>query len=72
MQAPTALPSVQALPVYGPLEIPALDELGPSNGLSLDAAINQLLSANYELRAKYQEIPKAQSDLLSAGLRNNP
>ncbi|MGE0535197.1 MAG: TolC family protein [Pirellulales bacterium] len=72
MQAPTALPSVQALPVYGPLEIPALDELGPAYGLSLDAAINQLLSANYELRAKYQEIPKAQSDLLSAGLRNNP
>jgi cobalt-zinc-cadmium efflux system outer membrane protein len=72
MQAPTALPSVQALPVYGPLEIPALDELGPACGLTLDAAINQLLSANYELRAKYQEIPKAQSDLLSAGLRNNP
>jgi hypothetical protein len=35
MQAPTALPSVQALPVYGPLEIPALDELGPAYGLTL-------------------------------------
>ena len=72
LQPPTGLPPVQALPIYGPLEIPALDELGPSDGLTLDAAINQLLSANYDLRAKYQEIPKAQSALLSAGLRNNP
>ena len=71
-QVPAALPSVEALPIYGPLEIPALDEMGPVNGWTLDAAINQLTSSNYDLRAKFREIPKAQADVLSAGLRNNP
>lgn len=60
------------LPNFGPLEIPALDEAGPADGLTLDGAINQLTQANYDLRSKFQEIPKAQADILSAGLRNNP
>jgi len=71
-QIPAALPPTEALPIYGPLEIPALDEMGPVDGWTLDAAINQLTSSNYDLRAKFREIPKAQADVLSAGLRNNP
>lgn len=71
-QLPISLPPTQSLPVYGPLEVPALDEVGPAGGLTLDAAIERLTTSNYELRAKFREIPKAQADLLSAGLRNNP
>lgn len=55
----------------GPLELPALDE-GPPNALSLSAAIAQLLGVNPELAAKFQDIPKARAEILSAGMRNNP
>jgi cobalt-zinc-cadmium efflux system outer membrane protein len=44
----------------------------PSDGLSLDDAIKLLLQSNYDLRIKFQDIPKARADILSAGLRNNP
>ncbi len=50
---------------------PEEDE-GPADGLTLDAAIERLLAANYDLAAKYQDIPKARADILSAGLRNDP
>lgn len=50
---------------------PEEDE-GPPDGLTLDAAIERLLAANYDLAAKYQDIPKARADILSAGLRNDP
>lgn len=51
-----------------------LDELEAESaeGLSLEAAIERLLSANVELAAKYQDIPKARADVLTAGLRNDP
>jgi cobalt-zinc-cadmium efflux system outer membrane protein len=49
-----------------------LDEEGPPGGLTLDAAIERLVRANLDLRAKYHEIPKAQADVLTAGLRANP
>ena len=45
---------------------------GPPNGLTLDMAIDRLPQVNYGLRTKFQEIPKAQADILSAGLRANP
>jgi cobalt-zinc-cadmium efflux system outer membrane protein len=55
------------------LAIPAgPDEEGPPDGLTLDAAIERLMQANLDLRAKYHEIPKAQADVLTAGLRANP
>lgn len=44
----------------------------PAGGLSLDEAIELLLQRNYDLRVKFQDIPKARADVLSAGLRNNP
>ena len=54
-----------------PRELPALEEQ-PTGGLSLDEAVELLLQRNYDLRTKYQDIPKARADILSAGLRNNP
>jgi cobalt-zinc-cadmium efflux system outer membrane protein len=55
-----------------PLELPTTGDEGPPDGLSLDLAIDRLMAANYDLRIRFQEIPKAQADILSAGLRNNP
>lgn len=63
---------VEAAPIYGPLDLPSREDEGPPNGLTLDAAIDRLVRTNYELRTKFQEIPKAQADILSAGLRLNP
>jgi cobalt-zinc-cadmium efflux system outer membrane protein len=62
----------EEIPLSGPLELPAEPDDGPPNGLSLDAAIDRLIVASEELAAKYQDIPKARADILSAGLRNNP
>lgn len=72
--APTALP-ISDLPVYGPLDMPTLGtaELeGPENGLTLDAAIEQLMMSNVELRARAMELPQGDADILTAGLRSNP
>ncbi len=68
------LPTLRSaeIPLYGDLELPAEEEEGPADGLSLDAAIERLLTVNYTLAAKYQDIPKARADILTAGLRNNP
>ncbi len=55
-----------------PLELPVGEDEGPPDGLSLDRAIDRLVECNYDLRVRYQELPKAQTDILSAGLRNNP
>ena len=60
------------LPVYGPLELPAGEDEGPPNGLTLDLAIEHVVRNNLDLRAKAVEIPKAQADILTAGLRANP
>ncbi len=54
-----------------PVELPE-DEEDSSDGLTLNAAIEQLLNASYDLAAKFQDIPKARADILSAGLRNDP
>lgn len=55
----------------GPLEVPPEDD-APANALSLEAAVEQLLAGNADLAAKYQDIPKARAEVLTAGLRNNP
>lgn len=56
----------------GPLELPAELEKEAVEGLSLDAAIQRLLAANRDLAVKFQDIPKARADILSAGLIENP
>jgi cobalt-zinc-cadmium efflux system outer membrane protein len=40
--------------------------------MTLDAAIVMVAEQNLALRAKFQEIPKATADVLTAGLRGNP
>jgi cobalt-zinc-cadmium efflux system outer membrane protein len=55
------------------LEIPAgPEDPGPPDGLTLDAAMELLFRRNLDLMALRYEIPKAQADILTAGLRNNP
>jgi cobalt-zinc-cadmium efflux system outer membrane protein len=71
----TPVPSVPEaeLPLYGRLEVPTGPEgAGPPGGLTLDQAIARLLQANTDLRAKAMEIPKAQADVITAGLWGNP
>jgi cobalt-zinc-cadmium efflux system outer membrane protein len=65
-QAPTPTP------IYGVLEIPAIADEGPPDGLTLDQAIDRLVRDNPDLRMRAKELPKAQADIVSAGLRNNP
>ena len=62
----------RAVPLYGRLDLPSGDDEGPPNGLTLDMAIERLVHTNPSLRTKSQEIPNAQADILSAGLRANP
>lgn len=55
------------------LEIPREPEVvGPPDGLTLDDAIGLLLRQNLNLIALRHEIPKAEADVLTAGLRSNP
>ncbi len=71
-----ATPTPQArpaeLPIYGSLELPQAVDDGPPDGLTLDQAVARLVQTNLDLRTKFQEIPKADADILSAGLRGNP
>ncbi len=59
-------------PFYGPLTVPAVEDEGPPNGLTLELAIARLVAANPDLNVKFQEIPKAEADILTAGLWSNP
>lgn len=59
-------------PIYGVLEIPAIADEGPPDGMTLDQAIERLLRDNPDLRMRFKELPKAQADIVSASLRNNP
>lgn len=48
------------------------DEEGPPGGLTLDEAIQRLVKFNRDLRIKALELPQADADILTAGLRENP
>lgn len=61
-----------ALPLYGPLELSAIDDEGPEGGLTLEQAISGVIHANPDLAVKFQELPKAEADVLTAGLWGNP
>ena len=71
---PPALPepSAAAIPLYGPLELSAIEDEGPEGGLTLEQAMGGVIRSNPELAVKFQEIPKAQADILTAGLWGNP
>ena len=48
------------------------DDEGAPDGLCLDEAIDRMLAANLDLLALRFEIPQADADVLTAGLRANP
>lgn len=59
-------------PLYGLLELPSTELVGPPRGMTLDQAIDRLLKESPELRSMRYEIPQARADVLTAGLRANP
>ena len=56
----------------GALELPEGEDEGPPDGMSLEAAMDRLVRASYDLRTKSFEIPQARADVLTASLRANP
>ncbi|MEW4570405.1 TolC family protein [Tautonia sp. JC769] len=64
---------IAEMPLYGPLELPT-DPDAPfdPNALTLDQAIQRLLEVNPTLQALAFELPQAEADVLTAGLRANP
>ena len=77
MQLPAPLPA-PALPVRrlaigtGDFDRTLADDQGPENGLTLDAAIEQMIADNIDIRALRHELTQADADILTAGLRTNP
>lgn len=49
-----------------------IDDPGPADGLTLDAALDRMLAANLDIRALRHELTQADADVLTAGLRTNP
>jgi len=77
MQMPVSSPqpapvSPTTTPFYGTLELPAAEDDGPADGVTLDRAIDITLERSLDLRAKYFEIPMSRADTLQASLRSNP
>jgi cobalt-zinc-cadmium efflux system outer membrane protein len=70
---PSTPQAIGGLPQFGPLTLPAgaVDD-GPPHGLTLDQAIEMLVRENLDLRSKSLELPQADADILTAGLRANP
>ena len=67
-----AIPEAR-VPAYGALELPAAGSLlGSDEGYSLDDAVALLLERNLDLLALRFEVPMADADVLTAGLRANP
>ncbi|HEY7310395.1 MAG TPA: TolC family protein [Gemmataceae bacterium] len=69
---PTRVPAATPAPLYGVLDLPLTADEGPPGGVTLDQAIERLVQENPDLRTRFQELSKAQADILTAGLRNNP
>ncbi|NBX29266.1 TolC family protein [bacterium] len=75
MQAPEPLPvPVAPEPTATTTVIDAtiIDDPGPADGLTLDAAIERMMAANLDIRALRHELTQADADVLTAGLRTNP
>jgi cobalt-zinc-cadmium efflux system outer membrane protein len=61
------------LPNYGLLAgSPSDEDQGPSNGMTLDLAIERIVRVNLDLLSKAYELPQAEADILTASLRVNP
>jgi len=72
MRLPAALPEHATSPPAAPALSSVLEDEGPPDGLTLDAAIQQMLAANLDVLALKYEIPQADADILTASLRTNP
>ena len=76
MQLPESLPApvpVAAVPLPATIiDAAILDDPGPADGLTLDAAIERMTVANLDVRGLRHELTQADADILTAGLRNNP
>jgi cobalt-zinc-cadmium efflux system outer membrane protein len=75
MQVPEPLPApVAPEPPATTTVIAAtiIDDPGPADGLTLDAAIERMIAANLDVRALRHELTQADADVLTAGLRTNP
>ena len=78
LQIQRAIPAPSPLqpanvPRYGDLDLPVEEtDKGPADGLTLDQAIDRVVKANLNLLALKYEVPMAEADVLTAGLRNNP
>ncbi len=59
------------VPAYGDLDLPEKYE-GPSDGMTIDEAIETLIRQNLDLVAYRMEVPMAEADVLTANLRANP
>jgi cobalt-zinc-cadmium efflux system outer membrane protein len=78
LQLPESIPAPGPAPRAGAV-LPAsvidttiVDDPGPADGLSLDAAIDRMMAANLDVRALRHELTQADADVLTAGLRTNP
>ncbi|WP_422929776.1 TolC family protein [Singulisphaera sp. PoT] len=72
IKAPSSLPLAQ-VPLLGPLSLPEnKEDEGPADGLTIEAAIERLVHQNLGLQARSFELPQADADILTAGLRANP
>jgi len=76
MQLPETLPmpagpSVTAIPSTS-IETGIIDDPGPADGITLDAAIEQMMKGNLDIRGLRHELSQADADILTAGLRTNP
>jgi cobalt-zinc-cadmium efflux system outer membrane protein len=70
---PPGAPPIGRPSAFGTLALPAgREDDGPPGGLTLDQAIERLIRANLDLYSKSFEIPQADADILTAGLRANP
>jgi outer membrane protein, heavy metal efflux system len=73
LRLPAALPGPAAsAPESSGMITSVAEDEGPADGLTLDAAIQQMLAANLDVLALKYEIPQADADILTAGLRTNP
>lgn len=75
MQVPSARITPGGVSAASPGALPEgkdREDEGPADGLTLDAAIARLLAANLDLQALKEELPQAEADVLTAGLRANP
>jgi cobalt-zinc-cadmium efflux system outer membrane protein len=67
-----AQPAPQPPPAAPALDERILDDPGPADGLTLDAAIERMMKANLDMRALRHELTQSDADVLTAGLRTNP